>query len=112
MPKYARRVDANQKQIVACYRAAGWTVEVRSGLGEGELDLRMTRGKRTMEVEVKDGSKPASARRLRVKQIETLRRKDGIERYVVESIEDALLTMDNAPYAKWHTMNYISTQVR
>lgn len=61
----ARRVDANQGQIVAALRTAGCVVEITSDVGRGFPDLvvRTPRGTALL-VEVKDGSKPPSARAL------------------------------------------------
>jgi hypothetical protein len=60
----ARRVDANQAQIVAALRAAGCTVEVLSDVGRGVPDLLVGIRGRNLLVEVKDGSLPPSRRRL------------------------------------------------
>lgn len=68
----ARRVDANQAAIVAALRKAGASVQVLSGVWSGCPDLLVgmeCRNKdRTVErnwlMEVKDGSKPPSERRL------------------------------------------------
>lgn len=59
-----KRIDANQPAIVAALRNAGCSVAVTSDLGRGFPDLVVGRGGLTYLLEVKDGSKPASKRRL------------------------------------------------
>jgi hypothetical protein len=57
--RYARRVDANQAEIVALLRQLGCIVEVTSDVGRGFPDLVVKTPKGTvLLVEVKDGSKP------------------------------------------------------
>jgi len=61
----ARRVDSNQAAIVALLRALGCVVEVTSDVGRGFPDLVVkTKRGRVLLIEVKDGSKPPSARKL------------------------------------------------
>jgi hypothetical protein len=60
----AARTDRNQAEIVAALRAAGATVWVASGVGRGFPDLLVTHRDRLHLLEVKDGKKPPSARRL------------------------------------------------
>lgn len=61
MPK---RTDANQKEIVEAMRRMGALVAVTSSLGQGFPDLVVGMGRILKLVELKDGSKPPSARRL------------------------------------------------
>lgn len=58
------RVDANQKRIVDMFRAMGWSVAHTHTLGQGFPDLVVGFAGRNYLVEIKDGSKPPSARRL------------------------------------------------
>ena len=71
---YPRRVDANQSEIVAALRACGCSVAITSDAGHGFPDLvvgRMGhRGRVSLLIEVKDGSKPPSARGLTPDQVE------------------------------------------
>ena len=61
MPK---RIDANQPEIVKALRAVGASVQSLAEVGRGVPDLLVGyRGKQHL-LEVKDGSKPPSARRL------------------------------------------------
>lgn len=86
----ARRTDANQTEIVRALRALGLTVEVLSHVGDGVADLcvRCPPGP-AWWVEVKDGSKPPSARVLTDDEYKFSRRWDGWY-VVVESVEEAI----------------------
>jgi len=59
----AARVDENQSDIVAALRAVGATVRVISQ-GDGIPDLLVGFMGKTILLEVKDGKKPPSARKL------------------------------------------------
>ena len=62
--KRAARIDANQNEIVAALRGIGATVAITSTLGKGFPDLVVGyRGKNYL-LEIKDGNKPPSARKL------------------------------------------------
>ena len=63
MSKYARRIDANQNDIVAALRARGAVVRVVTQ-GDGIPDLLVGYRGYTLLLEIKDGSKPPSARTL------------------------------------------------
>lgn len=65
----AARTDANQGEIVAALRAIGCSVSDTSGVGGGFPDLAVGFRKRTLLLEVKDGSKPPSARKLTPDQL-------------------------------------------
>lgn len=64
MPRRAAKVDANQPEIVAAFRRLGCSVAITSMLGDGFPDLVVARRQKTILVEIKDGSKPPSARKL------------------------------------------------
>jgi hypothetical protein len=63
---FPRRIDANQPEIVKAFRQLGCEVAITSNLGHGFPDLIVGKPKRqkVVLVEVKDGSKPPSARKL------------------------------------------------
>jgi hypothetical protein len=87
MPK---RTDANQTEIVKAFRRIGALVAVTSPLGSGFPDLVVGRpGGGLKLVELKDGSKPPSARRLTddEKRFHALW---GEHVVIVESLEDAI----------------------
>jgi hypothetical protein len=60
----AARVDANHAEIVAAFRACGCQVLDLSRVGGGCPDLLVSARGVLFLVEVKDGTKPPSARRL------------------------------------------------
>lgn len=69
MKKHARRVDANQSAVVSALRQIGCTVFVASSVGGGFPDLVVGYRNRTMLIELKDGDKPKSARKLTIDQM-------------------------------------------
>jgi Holliday junction resolvase len=68
--KYARKIDANQPEIVKALRAAGCTVEHLHAVGSGCPDLLCAIDNHTFLIEVKDGAKPPSEQKLTPHQIE------------------------------------------
>lgn len=59
-----RRIDANQPEAVDYLRRAGYSVHITSALGGGFPDLVVARERFTALVELKDGRKSESQRRL------------------------------------------------
>lgn len=85
----AARVDQNQAEIVAALRKIGARVEPMHSMGRGFPDLLvMWRGVLTL-LEVKDGSKPPSQRKLTPDQIEWHAQWGECVR-VVENVEQAI----------------------
>ena len=68
MRRRAARVDANQTQIVEALRKCGATVQPLHTVGAGVPDLLVGYRGRTALVEVKDGARPPSERRLTADQ--------------------------------------------
>lgn len=64
------KVDANQAAIVSALRKAGALVQLLHRVGEGCPDLLVCITGNLFLVEVKDGSKPPSARALTPPQVE------------------------------------------
>ncbi len=64
MRRRAAKVDANQAQVVTGFRSAGATVQSLANIGQGCPDLLVGYRGRNYLIEVKDGSKPPSARTL------------------------------------------------
>lgn len=60
----AAKVDDNHEAVVKALRAAGWSVVSLAPMGKGILDLLIAKRRFTMLMEVKDGAKPLSARKL------------------------------------------------
>ena len=92
--RYAKRQDDNHKAIVDALKAHGWVVTDTSRVGGGFPDLVIERGALGIcrFVEIKDGSKPASARKLTPAEMRFHRwmRMVGVTVQIVESVEDAL----------------------
>ena len=98
--KYAARIDANQPQIVAALRKLGATVLHLHTIGKGAPDILIGyRGKNAL-AELKDGTKPPSARQLT----------DDEKRFhaewrgqvaIIESVDEAIAFMANA---NWEEM--------
>lgn len=86
----AAAVDANQKDIVAALRKAGAKVYVASSFGKGFPDLIVGYQGRFVLLEIKDGSKPPSARKLTKDQQKFHAEWTGLPLYVVSSVEEAI----------------------
>ncbi len=85
------RVDRNQPEIVKALRKAGAVVKITSQLKDA-FDLLVGHRGRLMMVEVKDGDKPPSARRLTPGEQKC---KDAfstvdVNYFIVNNIEEAL----------------------
>jgi hypothetical protein len=90
MSRFARNIDANHKAIVAALRASGASVEPVNGSRAGFPDLLVGIFGITELVEVKDGEKVPSKRRLNPAQTEWHRQWRGRPVVVVESVDEAL----------------------
>lgn len=64
MSRYARRVDDNHREVVATFEALGCRVRSTAALGRGFPDLLVLCRGMLHLVEVKDGRKPKSERKL------------------------------------------------
>jgi hypothetical protein len=85
-----RRVDANQPEIVAAFRALGYSVAHTHMVGGGFVDVIVGKGGRSFLIEIKDGSKPPSARKLTKDEAEFHAEwRGGV--YVIASTDDVLL---------------------
>ncbi len=85
----AAKVDANQSEIVAALRRAGATVTPTHAAGEGFPDLVVGYRGANFLLEVKDGAKPPSGRKLTADQKEWHAAWRG-QKAVVESVAQAL----------------------
>ncbi len=61
----AAKIDANHNEIVDALRKAGCAVQSLATVGKGCPDLVVARGGKNYLIEVKDGSKTPSQRKLR-----------------------------------------------
>ena len=66
----AARIDANQAEVVAALHRCGWQVLSLAPMGRGVPDILACRANTLRLIEVKDGSKPPSARKLTKAQVE------------------------------------------
>jgi len=90
----AARVDSNQATIVKALRSAGAFVQPLHTIGDGCPDILVGYRSKWYVVEIKDGDKPPSARKLTDDEREW---HDKANRhapvYIVESIDDALIVI-------------------
>ena len=85
----AARVDANQEKIVKALRACGATVRVVTQ-GDGIPDLLVGYRGYTILMEVKDGDKPPSARKLTEDEEKFFKEWTGGMIAIVNSVDEAL----------------------
>jgi hypothetical protein len=87
--RHAKRTDSNHAAVRDALRARGWQVMDLSRVGHGCPDLGAWRGERAVFLEVKDGSKPPSARKLTEKEAlwSELLKRAGIPVHVITSVE-------------------------
>lgn len=89
----ARKVDRNHAEVVAALRAIGATVQSLAGVGVGVPDLLVGYQGRTLLLEVKDGTKPPSARALTPDQLRWHNQWTGGPLRTVESAEEAVFVV-------------------
>jgi len=65
----AAKIDSNQTQVISALRAAGATVQSLAAVGKGVPDLLVGFNGYTLLMEVKDGNKSPSQRRLTDDQV-------------------------------------------
>lgn len=85
----AAKIDANQREVVKALRAIGCTVAITSSLGDGFPDLVVGYRGRNYLIEVKDGNKPPSRRKLTKDEKQFSESWKG-QYAVVESIDEAI----------------------
>lgn len=85
----AARTDRNHLEIVAALRKVGCTVRSLAAVGQGCPDLLVGYQGRTLALEIKDGEKPPSERKLTDDEARFFATWAG-EAYVVTSVEEAL----------------------
>lgn len=83
------RTDANHAEILQAFRQFGFSVADTSRLGAGFPDCVIAKFKRTAVCEIKDGTKPPSARRLTQPEVEFCATWKGTY-LLVESIADVM----------------------
>jgi hypothetical protein len=101
------RVDANHSEIVQAFRVLGATVFDASGVGKGFPDLVCGFQGKTYLVEVKDGAKSKSARKLTGAQEAFHAGWQGDPPVIVESTEDVVVLLGYDKYDKGRTKAYV-----
>jgi len=89
----AAKVDDNQPDIVKAFRGLGWSVLIVSQLKRC-CDLFVSKNGRTVAVEIKDGSKVPSRRKLTEGETEFRDSWQG-EWRLVESVDDVIELNEN-----------------
>jgi len=95
----AAKVDDNQREIVKKLRSIGCSVRSTAAIGKGFPDLVVGYRGINYLFEVKDGSKPPSARKLTSMQKEFALTWGGSV-HVVNSFDEALAVLKNVKKAK------------
>ena len=90
--RYANRIDENQNQIVKALRKAGAYVRIISQ-GDGIPDLLVAYKGYTILMEVKDGDKVPSARKLTEAEQKFFDEWTGGMLVVVNSVDEAIATL-------------------
>ena len=85
----AARTDSNQEEIVKALRAVGASVESLAAVGHGVPDLLVGYQGKTILMEVKDGEKPPSQRKLTPDQGKWHYEWNGGKVYIVDSVQSA-----------------------
>jgi hypothetical protein len=91
----AAKVDSNHVEIVKALRKVGAFVQSLAGVGNGCPDLLVAYQGRFILLEVKDGTKPPSQRRLtpdQVRWISVLDTRAPV--YVVKSVDEAIACLN------------------
>lgn len=91
--RLASKRDANHKHILDAFRQAGCSVLDLSRVGGGCPDALVARNGHSLLVEIKDGTKAPSRRRLRANQDDFSARWRG-RICLVSSIDDVLLALN------------------
>ena len=86
----AARIDANHEQVVSALRAAGASVQSLAGVGKGVPDLLVGFQGKTLLMEIKDGRKTPSERRLTEDQVKWHGAWRGGPLAVVDGVDAAL----------------------
>ena len=93
MTRLRPRTDGNQTEVVAALRKSGASVCSLAGQADGVPDLLVGWRGKTILIEVKDSSKPPSARKLTPAQVRWHAEWTGQPVHVVNSVEDALAVL-------------------
>lgn len=92
MPRRAAKADQNQPEIVAALRRVGASVQHLHAVGSGCPDLLVCFRNVLFLMEVKDGNKPPSKRKLTPDQVTWHQAWTG-DVHVVKSVDEALAVL-------------------
>lgn len=90
----AAKVDQNHADIVKALRTRGATVQSLAAIGKGCPDLLVGYKKVTILIEVKDGSKPPSQRKLTPDQLDWMTNWAGMPVVVANGIDDVIKLLE------------------
>ena len=85
---YAKRIDANQNEIVETFRKMGCKVSITSSLGKGFPDVIVKVGRNIYMIQIKNGDKPPSQQKLTPAE-EKFHREWGCV-HIINSVERAI----------------------
>lgn len=85
----AAKIDDNQNEVVELFRKLGWSVQILSAVGCGCPDIAIGKHGINIFVEIKDGSKPPSKRKLTPDQVVWHLEWRGLV-LIVETIDDVI----------------------
>ena len=88
------RIDSNHSAVVKALRACGCSVQSLASLGHGVVDLLVGRNGVNFLMEIKDGSKSPSQRKLTPDELEWIAAWKG-KAHVVHSVEEAIKVVNN-----------------
>ena len=94
--RYKAKVDANQQDIVKALRDMGCSVQSLAMVGGGVPDLLVGYRGNNYLFEVKDGSKPPSARALTPDQLDWLQQWRG-QWALIETVEEVKIAIASFP---------------
>ena len=100
MPRYAAKVDDNQDEIVAALRGVGASVLLLHRVGEGCPDTLVGFRGDDFLIEIKDGNKIPSARKLTKHQVKFHAEWRGSPVHVVKNVDEALAVLGIMPAVK------------
>lgn len=86
----AKRIDANQTEIVQAFRDLNCSVFVTSHVGQGLPDLLVGVSGMTALVEIKDGSKVPSRRKLTALENRFFSEWKGSKPHVIDSVDEVI----------------------
>lgn len=84
-----RKVDDNHAEIIAAFRRLGWSARSTATIGKGFPDAAVGKFGHTYLVEIKDGKKPPSKRKL-TEDEETFWREWRGSLVLIESVDDVI----------------------